>query len=117
VLQSEKTKNYPDVVAIKQVYNSTQHLQRELVILKKLPKCKHIIKVYAILASKFETHIVMEKGRYDLSYWIDKSLYPISENLIKNIAHQLLEGINIVHSNHIIHRDLKPSNLVIGEHG
>lgn len=77
VLHTEKTKGYPDVVAIKQVYNSTQHLQRELVILKKLPECKHIIKVYAILTSKFETHIVMEKGKHDLGNWIDKTSYPI----------------------------------------
>jgi p38 MAP kinase len=59
----------------------------------------------------------MEKGKYDMSQWIEKTLYPVPENLIKNIAHQLLEGINVVHSNHVIHRDLKPSNLVIRENG
>lgn len=59
----------------------------------------------------------MERGKYDLSTWMEKNIYPVDENVIKNIAHQLLEGLNLLHSYHIIHRDLKPSNLMVRENG
>mgnify|MGYP003426636119 CR=1 FL=1 len=42
---------------------------------------------------------------------------PINEKLIKQIAFQILKGIDIVHSSTIIHRDLKPCNLIIKDNG
>lgn len=59
----------------------------------------------------------MERGKYDLATWMERNVYPVREDVIKNIAHQLLEGLNLLHSNHIIHRDLKPSNLMVRENG
>jgi serine/threonine protein kinase len=59
----------------------------------------------------------MERGQYDLSYWIQMQNYPISENIIKNLAFQILVGLSEVHRKGIIHRDLKPSNLIIRDNG
>jgi mitogen-activated protein kinase 1/3 len=59
----------------------------------------------------------MERGKFDLTHFINESYYPITEDKIKNIAIQILEGIKAVHSVNVIHRDLKPSNLIIRENG
>ena len=57
----------------------------------------------------------MEKGKQDLSQWVSEVSYPLSDNTIKVIAIQVLEGLATIHEQNIIHRDLKPSNLMVLE--
>jgi serine/threonine protein kinase len=115
-LHHDKPNNkVPPIVAIKQVYSSSQNLKRELRILKKLPKHPNIVEIYDTFDENFTTSIIMEKGKSDLADWISDTYYPVSENTIKNIAHQVLQGLATIHNADIIHRDLKPSNLIIGE--
>ncbi|KAF6150010.1 hypothetical protein GIB67_036165 [Kingdonia uniflora] len=38
-----------------------------------------------------------------------------SEMLISNIARQVLNGLNYLHSHKIVHRDIKPSNLLVNQ--
>ena len=37
----------------------------------------------------------------------------LSDNLVKYLFMQLLEGLNELHKNGIVHRDIKPENLLI----
>jgi serine/threonine protein kinase len=61
------------------------------------------------------TNIVMEKGKNDLLHWINEVYYPLSDNTVKNIAFQVLQGLAVIHEMGVIHRDLKPSNLILRE--
>nr|VZI38427.1 unnamed protein product [Spirometra erinaceieuropaei] len=64
-------------------------------------------------------YIVFEYIDCDLSRYISHHApqvgLPISS--IRNLASQLLKGIDFLHSHRIIHRDLKPANILINEAG
>lgn len=112
----EKSKDsLPKIVAIKQVFSSSHNLKRELKILKILPKHPNIVDTISTFSENFTTNIVMERGKYDLTHWINETYFPILPKTLKKIAFQILQGINAIHSAGIIHRDLKPSNLVVRE--
>jgi len=57
--------------------------------------------------------IVFEHVEQDLSTFIQKSQCGLTEDVIKNLMHQLLRGIDYLHTNRMIHRDIKPQNILI----
>jgi serine/threonine protein kinase len=59
-----------------------------------------------------EVYLVMEFMQYNLKKLI-LSKNKISENMIKFIIYQILDGLYHMHSADIIHRDLKPENILI----
>jgi 5'-AMP-activated protein kinase catalytic alpha subunit len=40
---------------------------------------------------------------------------PINESLTRTYFHQLIDGVDYLHSNYIAHTDLKPENLMLGD--
>lgn len=89
---------------------------RELMMLKKLCHSKHLNVVnfldYKLLDT--ETWIIMEYLPTDLMGFYKDNKYNekiMNEKFFKNIAHQILCGVNHLHSQQIIHRDLKLENI------
>ena len=69
------------------------------------------IKVRKIYQTQYHILIVMDKAKCSLADYIhDRNL---SENEVKIIIKQILEGLKYLHNNNIIHRDIKPANILL----
>ncbi|KAH9254894.1 hypothetical protein BASA81_007144 [Batrachochytrium salamandrivorans] len=69
-------------------------------------------------------YLVFEWGHQDLKRHMESisALKPnnsgrMSESRVRELMHQLLQGIDYCHGMGIVHRDLKPQNLLVGENG
>jgi cyclin-dependent kinase 12/13 len=96
---------------------------REIMILKRLNH-ENIIKLIEIVTSKpseknkqrGNVYLVFEYMEHDLTGLIDNKIsFTVSQ--IKCILHQLLTGVQYMHSNNIIHRDIKGANILINNKG
>ena len=58
----------------------------------------------------------MEVARYgDFSFLINNTTFSKDEKMVRTYFHQLIQGIEYLHSQGISHLDLKPDNLLLGE--
>lgn len=87
---------------------------REIMLLQEL-KHPNIISLYDIFLKNSNVHLVLELAEYDLSEKIP--LLRNTEDIVKGILKQLLEGLSFMHDNSVLHRDLKPGNLLITRKG
>ena len=90
---------------------------RELTILKKLSRLNHINVLHMIdyKLEPTETWILMEYIHTDLNkFFYSNKDNPnvMNEMFFKNIAYQIISGINHLHSQQIIHRDIKLDNIL-----
>lgn len=89
---------------------------REIQILKHFRNNKNIITIYnSIIPESFnftEIFIVQECMEADLHYIIQKNRN-LSNDHIKSLLFQLINGLRIIHEAGVIHRDLKPSNCLV----
>ena len=67
--------------------------------------------------SEKKLHLVFEYAECDLKKYLSQNKNTITQNQIRLIMFQLINGINFCHSRRIIHRDLKPQNLLIDKNG
>ena len=87
---------------------------REIMILQEL-KHPNIISLHDIFLKNSNIHLVLELAEFDLSERIPNLRN--SEDIVKGLLQQLLQGLNFMHENSVIHRDLKPGNLLITRRG
>ena len=110
-------------ISINKLSNSGYHTSalREVSILKNLQH-ENIIKILDIFLTepkrnkKGNISIIYEYIENDLSSLMDNKVV-FSIESIKCIMHQILKGIEYLHSNYIIHRDLKTANILIKNDG
>ena len=93
---------------------------RELAILKRLSRSHHlnIVNLLDYHIGDTETLILMDYVHTDLMkfFGLNKNNPNVmNEKFFKNIAYQILSGVNHLHSQQIIHRDIKLENILYDE--
>ncbi|KRH93984.1 Cdc2-related protein kinase [Pseudoloma neurophilia] len=88
---------------------------RELQILKRYSN-KNILKLYDAYIHESDFYMVLEYLPFDLSA-LFLSKYIFSDNQIKSLMFQLLQGLSFLHSECLIHRDIKSSNILLSKSG
>ncbi|KAL0225506.1 hypothetical protein RCL1_003418 [Eukaryota sp. TZLM3-RCL] len=91
--------------------NLTDLVKREITIMKKLSH-PNVIKLQEVLSSKSKLYIVLELADGELFNLISKQ-HHFEESVAANYFHQLVSGIQYLHSQHISHRDIKPENILL----
>eukprot|EP00703_Trepomonas_sp_PC1_P005529 JAP91077.1 Kinase, NEK [Trepomonas sp. PC1] len=96
--------------------DTQKYMFQEAEILKKLDH-PNIVRYYTSFVRGHMMYIVMEYANYkSLFEYINKRIVtnkPFNKEEIANIAYQMLESLQYLHSQHILHRDLKPENIFL----
>lgn len=87
----------------------------ELVTLVRLPEHKNVLRLLEYIFDNREGKLfmvfeLMETSLYDL---IVSHKRCMSELKVKHLLHQMLKGVDHLHSNGIFHRDIKPENILM----
>eukprot|EP00759_Apiculatamorpha_spiralis_P042651 PhF_6_TR40557/c0_g1_i1/m.60808/K04371/MAPK1_3; mitogen-activated protein kinase 1/3 len=121
VYVGEDLRNSNSPVAIKRIARASEQernarlMLREVVILRHLAGSSNVLQVKDVSyeASTDTLYIITELFDTDMH----KVLYSqdLSEEHVKWIFFQLMQGLSCVHAAGVLHRDLKPSNVLLNE--
>jgi len=91
-------------------------LANEVTLLQQLKDCPHVIQVIdaEVNPERCLIHIVMEQGDMDLGQLLQAEP-DMSLGDIQALWRQMLEAVQVVHTERIVHSDLKPGNFVLVE--
>ncbi|XP_062822499.1 cyclin-dependent kinase 4 isoform X2 [Anolis carolinensis] len=98
---------------------------REVALLKRLENFDHpnvvrLMDVCTTTRTERETKVtlVFEHVDQDLKAFLEKTPPPgLPAEMIKDMMHQFLSGLDFLHTNCIVHRDLKPENILVTSSG
>jgi serine/threonine protein kinase len=92
-------------------------LQDEIVALRELVGCPHIVELFEVFEEPDTTFLVMEKMRGGdlIERIISKAHY--TEADAKQVCKNILLGVQYCHSKSIANRNIKPENLLLSEMG
>lgn len=92
---------------------------REIKLLREL-KNRYIVDLVDVMMDEMDKalYLVFDYAEHDLLEMIRwhhsrNCTSPMPMQTVKSLTHQILQGINHLHTNWIIHRDLKPSNILV----
>mmetsp|Transcript_5675 Transcript_5675/g.4889 ORF Transcript_5675/g.4889 Transcript_5675/m.4889 type:complete len:312 (+) Transcript_5675:2-937(+) len=89
---------------------------KEIIHLQEL-KHENIVELIDIFYKNKNIYAVLEYMVGDLYQLIHKDKASLNPSQVKCIMHQVLTGLQFMHSNKLMHRDLKPGNLLIAKDG
>lgn len=127
-----RDRNTGKVVALKKVCvpleddGVPKNTLREISLLKQLNTLEHpnIVQLLDIChGQKRDRELVMflvfEHVDQDLALFIERysNQGGFSTDIIKSMGHEMLCGVDFLHSNRIVHRDLKPQNVLVTNDG
>ena len=85
---------------------------REIKLLKNAVH-PNIVRLLEAFKRKQRLYLVFEYCETTVLELLEKSETGLNPEDAKEIAFQMLRGVEFLHQNHIIHRDLKPENLLV----
>lgn len=98
----------------------SQSASREMALCRELNN-KNITKLIEIILENKCIYMVFEFAEHDLLQIIHFHSHPdtkpISEQTVKSIMWQVLNGVSYLHQNWVLHRDLKPANIMVTSEG
>ncbi|KAI0214471.1 Cyclin-dependent kinase 4 [Lamellibrachia satsuma] len=94
---------------------------REIASLKQLDNFEHpnIVRLLDVCPGnrtphEMQLYLVFEHIDQDLAHYLEKCPAPgLGPDRIRNLMHQILNGVDFLHANRIVHRDLKPQNILV----
>ncbi|KIY94964.1 fused [Monoraphidium neglectum] len=92
-----------------------KNLRQEIEILRHL-RHENIIQMLDAFETKDHFVVVMEFAQGELFEVLEDD-QSLPEEVVQNVAKQLVHALHYLHSNRIIHRDMKPQNILIGANG
>lgn len=107
-------------VAMKQMKLDTQEegvpstAIREIALLKELSH-PNVVRLLDDFCKPNKLVLVFEFLENDLKKYMKSLGGKLTPAVVKNLAYQLLRGVEFCHANRIIHRDIKPQNLLIDQ--
>ena len=102
-------------VAVKvEEQNSKSHLPLEYSILKDIQGGDGIPKIYKLIETKKHNYLIMDYLGKSIDKLFTNCNKKFSLKTVCEIAYQMVQRIEYVHSKGYIHRDIKPGNFVFG---
>jgi serine/threonine protein kinase len=89
---------------------------REVSLLKILNH-PNVVKLHDVFCSQKKLYLIFEFVDSDLKKFMKQRGTPLTPEMVKSFARQLVLGVDYCHANRIIHRDLKPQNLLVDNTG
>lgn len=89
---------------------------REIKIIQYL-RHENVVTLHEIMVEKNECYMVFEYLSHDLTGLLNHPTFRLTDGQKKNLAHQLMLGIEYIHQKGILHRDLKAANILISNTG
>ncbi|CAD8080769.1 unnamed protein product [Paramecium sonneborni] len=103
-----------DYITKKKTPDRLNRLLSEITILRSLLNHQNVIQLLDIFEGDSTYYLIFEYLQGDtLHKFIKQQIKPLSEDVIRIILAQLLQGIQYIHSNNYIHRDIKLENIVL----
>ncbi|XP_076834277.1 MAPK/MAK/MRK overlapping kinase isoform X3 [Brachyhypopomus gauderio] len=116
-VQNLKDGKYYACKTMKQSISSLEqaHNLREVQAMKRLSPHPNILRLHELIFDRDRRTLsliceLMEMNIYEL---IRGRQYPLTENKVKHLMHQLCRALDHMHSNGIFHRDVKPENILV----
>ncbi|CAD8061423.1 unnamed protein product [Paramecium primaurelia] len=103
-----------DYITKKKTPDRLNRLISEITILRSLLNHQNVIQLLDIFEGESTYYLIFEYLQGDtLHKFLKQQSKPLSEEMIRIILAQLLQGIHYIHQNNYIHRDIKLENIVL----